>query len=152
MTSSHGKTAEAVRRLSINPKEEAGFTNTVDALKLSNSILNSERHNGDARRVLVLLTDGLPTAEGDRDIVAETEMTAKAINENGVEIFAIGLGSGVDQNFIRSIASANANAYFAPTGADLNSIYTKITSSLCEAGPTKIDVVAKTETNFAPIR
>lgn len=152
LTSSHEQIAEAVRGLSINPKEEAGFTNTVDALKLSSSILNSNSHNGDARRVLVLLTDGLPTAEGDSDVVTEAEQTAQSINENGVEIYAIGLGSGVDQDFIRNIASARTNAYFAPTGEDLNSIYTKITSSLCEAGPTKIDVVAKTETNFAPIR
>ncbi len=138
--------------LEIKPEEETGFTNTVAALLSAEAELNSGRHNQDARRVLVLLTDGLPTAPLGRDIIAETEATAQELNSKGVEVYAIGLGQGVDQQFIRNIASSLDNAYFAPTGEDLDKIYAEITSSLCEFGATKIDVIAKPEVTFAPIR
>lgn len=152
MTNLHGAVANSIFDLVIEPAEERGFTNTVDALLVSQTELNSERHNKNARRVLVLLTDGLPTVSGSDDVVSQAVTTALALSEDNIEVYAIGLGQDVDQAFIRSIASDESNAYFAPTGADLEKIYSEITSSLCESGPTKIDVVAKTKPNFAPLR
>ncbi|MCA9354659.1 MAG: VWA domain-containing protein [Candidatus Kaiserbacteria bacterium] len=144
--------AELVRGLKIDAAEETGFTNTPAAFSLVDAVLNSAQHNENARRVLVLLTDGLPTAEGDEEIVTAAITAAKQLDETGIEIYAIGLGEGVDRSFIQAIATAPENAYFAPTGADLARIYEEITSALCELGPTKIDVIAKTKANFAPLR
>lgn len=152
LTNSHSAVADSISSLTIASAEEVGFTNTPDALVESMSELNSERHNEDARRVLVLLTDGLATAAGDEDIVAEAIEKAHEMRLDNIEVYAIGLGEGVDRQFIVDIASDESNAYFAPTGADLASIYAEITSALCESGPTKIDVIAKTKTNFAPLR
>lgn len=152
LTSLHGAVANAILSLAIAPAEESGFTNTVDALLQAQTELNSQRHNENARRVLVLLTDGLPTASGGEDIVGKAEATAKELQDDSIEIYSIGLGENVDREFILNIASSKSNAFFAPTGADLERIYAEITSSLCESGPTKIDVVAKTKTNFAPLR
>ncbi|MCA9357591.1 VWA domain-containing protein, partial [Candidatus Kaiserbacteria bacterium] len=152
LTNLHGAVANAVQALSISPVEEHGFTNTSDALTTAQTELNSERHNQDARRVLVILTDGLPTESGDEDAVAKAITVATELNENGIEVYAIGLGKNVDQTFIKAIASDESNAYFAPTGNDLEAIYKEITTSLCEVGPTKIDVIAKTKTNFTPLR
>ncbi len=152
LTNLHGAVANAIIDLKIDSIEETGYTNTVDALKVAHTELNSVRHNGDARRVLVLLTDGLPTIAGDEDIVASTVIEALALTEDNIEIYAIGLGEHVDKQFVRDIASDASNAYFAPSGADLASIYAEITTALCEVGPTKIDVIAKTKTNFAPLR
>jgi hypothetical protein len=67
-------------------------------------------------------------------------------------VYVIGLGQQVDQTFVRSIASDSGNAYLAPSRSDLATIYGQITASLCEVGPTKIEVIAKTKTNFAPLR
>lgn len=152
LTSQHDTVAESTLDLIIDPSSETGFTNTIDALKIAESELSSVRHNPDARRVLVLLTDGLPTKSGDGDVVREAEELAKLIDSNGVEIYSIGLGNNVDKQFIRNIASDINNAYLAPTGEELNSIYNEITSSLCEVGPTKIEIIAKPETSFAPLR
>ncbi len=148
----HGAVANGVLGLSIDPVEETGYTNTVAALLAAQGELNSLRHNNDARRVVVLLTDGLPTSAGDEDVVTGAMQVAQRLGDDGFEVYAIGLGAGVDQTFVRSIASDTTNAYFAPSAADLESIYAEITSSLCAVGPTKIDVIAKTKTNFAPLR
>ncbi len=152
LSKSHSSVANKILGLKIDERSEAGFTNTGAALLTAQTELNSAAHDPDARRVLVILTDGLPTAENDRDVVTETIETAKQISEDGVEIYAIGLGSGVDKSFIENIASSPSNAYFAPSGDDLDRIYTEVTSSLCEVGATKIDIIAKTKTNFTPLR
>lgn len=106
---------------------------------------------------MVILTDGLPTdPDDDRDIVTETVTLADELDLSSITIYAIGLGEGVDQDFVRNLASSHETAYFASTGANLESelanIYATITGSICETGPTKIDVIAKTTANFTPLR
>lgn len=152
MTKAQESVGKDILGLKIDPLEETGFTNTVEALTTAEAELNSERHNKDARRVLVLLTDGLPTAPKNEDIVVKAEEVAKQLDESGIEVYAIGLGEKLDQQFIRDIASNVNNAYFSPTGEDLAKIYSEITSSLCEFGPTKIEIITKTKTSFAPIQ
>ncbi len=153
LTSQHSGVASNILNLFIPPEEEAGFTNTFEALKLAADELNSERHNEDARRVMIVLTDGLPTDDDDeRPIVEETETLARNLDQSGIEIYAIGLGEGVDQGFIGNLASSEDSTYFALNSSDLNSIYNTITGDICEVGPTKIDVIAKTTTNFTPLR
>ncbi len=150
-TSEHKSVSEKILGLKIEPTEEHGFTNTIAALQEAKSELDSDRHNPDARKVLVLLTDGLPTAKGDSDVTDLAIAEALLLQERNIEIYTIGLGLGVDRDFIQNVASSKENAYFAPTGTDLENIYKEITSSLCEIGPTKVDVYAKTKTNFAPL-
>jgi Mg-chelatase subunit ChlD len=148
----YGEAASTILTLEINPEEETGFTNTTAALLAAQTELNSERHNPDARRVLVLLTDGLPTVGDGTDVITLAEETAQALSDDGIEVYAIGLGQEVDRGFISNIASGETSAYFAPTGLDLKNIYSEITSSLCESGVTKIDVIAKPKINFVPLR
>jgi Mg-chelatase subunit ChlD len=153
LTNNHSSTAAVIESLEITALDEVGFTNTVAALEAAQLELSSSRHSVDARRALILLTDGLPTEKGDTTtIVAETKAQAAALAAAGVEVYVIGLGAGVDAAFVRTLASAPSNAYYAPSTGDLDSIYAKITGSLCESGATKIDVIAKTPTNFTPLR
>ena len=116
------------------------------------SELNSAAHNNDARRVLVILTDGLPTTKGDTDVVTLAVENAKLLANDNIEVYAIGLGLNVDHEFVRNLSSDPTNTFFAPSGSDLEDIYTEITSSLCEVGPTRIEIFAKTKTNFEPLK
>lgn len=151
-TTSFASISNLIQGLQIEAAEETGFTNTIAALETARAELVSSRHNLDARRVLVLLTDGLPTVDGDEDVVTLAEEIADSLDGEGIEIYAIGLGENVDRDFVLHIASSDQTAYFAPSGADLKGIYDAIKSSLCESGPTKIDVIAKPKTNFAPLQ
>ena len=148
-----GATADEVRRLEIDPAEEQGFTNTAAALRAAGAELSSDRVNPDARRVLVLLTDGLPTAP---DSVANFEQTvleeAARLAEQNIRVYAIGLGEAVNRQFVNGLASAPDNAFIAPDRSDLQAIYDEVSTSLCEVGPSKIDVLPKTDANFVPLR
>jgi len=152
LTNDQASVSTVIDGLTIDPASETGYTNTAAALQAAAAELGSERHNKNARRALVLLTDGLPTAAGDIDAVAEAQAAAEALAVSGADVYVIGLGEQVDQTFVRSIASNSANAYLAPSRSNLATIYAEITASLCEVGPTKIEVIAKTQTNFAPLR
>ncbi len=153
LSKNHESTASIIGALKIAESDETGFTNTVAGISAAATELASPRHGNDSRRAVVLLTDGLPTAPGDTSaILEETRLAAKTLSGAGVEVYAIGLGKGVDAPFIESLASSEKNAYLAPQASDLTQIYQQITGSLCESGATRIDVIAKTGANFAPLR
>lgn len=135
-----------VADLAIPPREETGATNTGDAFMEARELLTSAAHNVDARRVLVILTDGRPTAPSD-----EPEMhaltAASSTRASGIEVYAIGLGENVNFDFIRGVAS-EGKAFQALSNADVDRIYEEITGAICEDGPAIIEIVPKTTTAF----
>jgi len=140
--------AAAVREIQIDPAEEQGYTNTGAALRVAAEELSSFRKNPNARRVIVLLTDGLPTAP-DResaDFRNEVVDVAADIQADAVAIYAIGLGSAVDAEFITQLSGRSDRSYVAPSASDLAAIYADITSSICEVAPPRVDVFPKTAT------
>lgn len=140
--------SDMINKLTIDPNEEQGYTNTAAALQVAQVELNSVRHNTDARRVIVLLTDGLPTSADDEKATNLAKQAAQLLRDDSIEVYAIGLGSGVNQEFIETISSTKETAYLAPSVEDLSQIYTDVTSSICVSGFPKIDVIAKGKTQF----
>jgi Mg-chelatase subunit ChlD len=141
------KVAGVVKKLVISPKEQQGSTNTGDALKRMREELGSERHSTEARKVAILLTDGLATApKKDPEVYAESE--AKLLKDMDVQLFTIGLGEKANESFLKSIASSESQYYKAPTINELNGIYSSITESICEEGATVIQIVPKAKTAF----
>jgi Mg-chelatase subunit ChlD len=145
------------------------YTNMGEAFKIALKELQSERARDDTRKVIVFLTDGdvtrpLNPVTGERDIdyagqyALDAAMQAK---NNNVLIYTIGFGDlflqieGVlerDIALIRNLASDAEKYYEAPTIRDLQAVYAEIAEDICEEGQAKIDVIAKTPTNFAPLR
>jgi Mg-chelatase subunit ChlD len=150
LSSDFSAVSASIRGLVIDPKEETGNTNTGDGLLQSKTELNSSRHNKDARSVVVLLTDGLATAPGvDPEKYAKEQATL--LKESGITLYTIGLGKGVNMDFLRALASESTFAHSAPTTATLGTIYKTITDSICEDGAARIDVIPKVTDSFAPL-
>lgn len=142
--------ALAITKLRIDPKEEKGTTNTGEALAAAAAELDSPRHNIDARKIVVLLTDGLATAPG-KEPAAYAEAKAALLKDSAITLYTIGLGSGADMDSLRKLASEPAQAYAAPTTDTLGAIYKKITGAICEDGAARIDIIPKTSSNFTPL-
>ena len=143
--------AGIIAALSIKAVEESGSTNTGEGLALSGNELISARHNPDARKVMVLLTDGLATAP-DNEPEEYAKGIASEIKGAGIEIYTIGLGAKVNMDFVRAIATSPDYAYQALNAADIDRIYQTITSSLCEEGAAVIDVIPKTGASFTSLQ
>ncbi len=142
--------ALAITKLRIDPKEERGTTNTGEALVAAQAELDSPRHNLDARKIVVLLTDGLATSPGE-DPAQYAEAKAALLKDSNITLYTIGLGAGADMDSLRKLASEPAQSYAAPTTATLGDIYQKITGAICEDGAARIDIIPKTSSNFAPL-
>lgn len=142
LSGAHDATAAAVRTFSIAPEEETGTTNIGAAIARATTELQSTRHSDDARKVLVLLTDGRATAP-DPDPAAYARTAAQAARDADIEIFTIGLGNTIDTALLSAIASDPAQQFTAATAADLDRIYRSISTALCEEGPAVIDIVPK---------
>jgi Mg-chelatase subunit ChlD len=151
LTGNAATVASAITQLKIDPKEEVGNTNTGDGLAQAQVELNSSRHNVDARSVVVLLTDGLATApEVEPEEYAKNK--AELLKADDITLYTIGLGKGVNMDFLRTLASGSTFAYAAPTTGTLGDIYKNITDSICEDGAARIDVIPKVTKAFQPLQ
>lgn len=139
-----------VRMLTIDPAEEQGNTNTGDAFVRADELFTSAAKNPDARKVLVILTDGLATAPEEEPADYAIARAAE-LKTTDVEIYAIGLGEQVDMEFVRTIASEGA-AYQALSRDQIDRIYQQITGAICEDGAAIIDIVPKTNSNFPTLQ
>jgi Mg-chelatase subunit ChlD len=145
--------SNAISTLTIDPKDETGSTNTGEGIKTATAELQSLRHNENARKVLVVLTDGLATAPGTT-AEAETFALAEALaaKDLGINIYTIGLGESVKMEFVTALASSPAQGFQALSSGEVDRIYQTITSSICEQGPAVIDIVPKSTSGFTPLR
>jgi Mg-chelatase subunit ChlD len=145
------------------------YTNMGAAFYTALAELTSPRHRDNARKVIIFLTDGdvtrpvnPETGLADREYAAsfarEAALAAKAAD---VTVYTIGFGEFFNANpeeisrdvdLIRDLASDPAFYYKAPNIAELEAVYQKIAVELCEEGPTKIEVITKSKTNFAPLQ
>ena len=138
----HAATQQVIRTLGIDPKEETGQTNIADAVVRARDEFLTSRHSQNARKVLVLLTDGKANAPGKHP-EQDALKIAQDARDNGITIFTVGLGTEVNQTFLTEIALDESHRYLAPSAINLGSIYQSISTALCEEGPAVIDVVPK---------
>jgi Mg-chelatase subunit ChlD len=143
----------AISAITIDPKEESGSTNTGEGIKIAAAELQSAHHNENARKVMVVLTDGLATAPGTTEEAEAFALTeAVAAKDLGINIYAIGLGESVKMEFVTTLASAPAQGFQALSSGEVDRIYQTITSAICEQGPAVIDIVPKSTSGFTPLR
>lgn len=150
LTSNVSAVADTIATLTIDPEEETGSTNTGDALLRGTEELNSARHNQEARKIMVLLTDGLATApEENPDTYAQ--QAAQRAKASGITLFTIGLGENVNMDFVTALASTPQQAYRALSVGEVDRIYKSITGEICEDGAAIIEVIPKTDAGFSTL-
>lgn len=151
LTTDKSIAAAEVAGLSIDPEEETGSTNTGDALVAVKAEFASERHNPNARKVAVILTDGLATAP-DEDPEEYALAEALTLREEEIEVYTIGLGEQVNMEFVRALASEPHYAYQAISTEQVERIYREITGAICEDGAAIIDIVPKSDASFQSLQ
>jgi Mg-chelatase subunit ChlD len=151
LTRDHKKVGTTIENLRIDPESEHGSTNTGDALHRAEEEVMSTRHNEDARTVTILLTDGLATAPGDtpEDYAREAGLKLK---ESNAELYTIGLGEDLNEEFLIELATDRQHYFRAPTTGELGKIYGEITEAMCEQGAAVIEVVPRPSATFAPLK
>ncbi len=142
--------AAMVQPLTSNPRQllraipdlgDDGGTNMLAAMQMADAELFGERGRRDARKVLILLTDGRPNS-GAGEMLA-TAATYRAAGS--VDIYAVGLGLDVDSFFLKGMVTAPAYYFEAPSEYGLTRIYDviarRVRSSLLMEEVTVTDVL-----------
>ncbi|MDW7731109.1 MAG: VWA domain-containing protein [Methanolobus sp.] len=112
----------------IDTIDDGGYTAMGEGMADANDLLINHGRS-DARKVMVVLTDG-ETNTGDDQ---EGENAIAYANANGVTIYTIGLGTSLDEPLLRHIASETGGQYYnAPDSSDLSQIYQTIAQELSD--------------------
>lgn len=131
-----------VEEMSLGTSSEQ--TNITDGLiEANNQIVSSDREY--SKKVIILLTDGVPTLPLDKKQIDYPKISAKIeadkILSSGIDIYSIGLGKNVDEGFLKNISGTDSRYFFSPNKEYLSSIYKKISSALCQRKPNVINVI-----------
>lgn len=120
-------------------------TNVYEGLLEANNELRSRRARLGAKKALIMLTDGIPTEPKNKEIadypVISAQTQASQIRDSGVTLYTIGLGSNVNEGFLKSISTDERHYFFAPTKETLSGIYEAIGAGLCDRKPNVITVI-----------
>jgi len=132
LTFEHARAKKSLDEISIPPEEEVGFTNLGEGIHLGTKELLSIRNNPNAKKTMVILTDGLanaPEAPGG-EIYAEEK--ARVAKEAGIVLFSIGLGASVNADFLREKVSSDKARYYAAEDRNkLFDVYKEIAEEIC---------------------
>lgn len=121
LTHSHGSLRDTFAGLTN------GITTRIDlGIVVAHEELLSPRANPSARKVMIVLTDGLPNPVGPNEVLSR----ADAAKGDGVLLLTIGLGAKVDYGLLRALASEPSLYFDAPTADDLEAIYRSLLTSL----------------------
>lgn len=139
--SRHEEAFSTINALTI--ESEVGGTNLGEGILLATEELNSNRHQNEAKKILVALSDGianLPQEPGGEAFASRQAVAAKA---TGIGIYTIGLGNSVNRAFLESIATDRDHYFAALRRSDLEGIYKEISAAICEHGPAVIDIIPR---------
>ncbi|KAI0218127.1 hypothetical protein LSAT2_030157 [Lamellibrachia satsuma] len=101
----------------------AGDTNTADAIAVMRDMFNRSRRRN-VKQIAILITDGTPGLNA-----GQTVPNANLASDDGIEIFAIGIGAEIDLSVMEAIVT-NPTYYYIWSGSH-NGITNEIIEMTC---------------------
>lgn len=136
-------TSVATLKTAVDALSSGGSTNHEDAFEKALTLFNPASANA---KVMVMFTDGVTTAGGNANAVADL---AKA---QGVIIYVIGLSGngGIDEQALREWASDPDSAYVAitPDDAELEDLFEDLAQNISNPGATDIVITERVNPCF----
>ena len=84
--------------------------------------------NFNSQQVAIVITDGEQTTTKE---YTPLNIASKRIKDKGVEVFALGVGGGVNVDQLREIASSNDNVFTSPSFEELVNVVKPIVEKSC---------------------
>lgn len=126
------------------PNLIGGSTNISAGIESAISILSSAREN--SRKIIVLLTDGLPNVPQEYEGVRNTLVASQDAKDQKIEIFTIALGKQLEEmqfseriqkefatspyDLLRKVATSDDHFKKSPTGEDLEAIFRSVAQTI----------------------
>jgi Mg-chelatase subunit ChlD len=131
---------KAIDGITIDQNSESSqHTNLGDGIEKAFNELSSSRHDRQAKRAMVILTDGIsnrpknPNDSNDEKYANNyASQKANEAKKDGISMYTIGLGKTVDEQFLKEIAGSPDHYYKAATSPDLEAIYKQVAQDVCK--------------------
>ena len=146
---------QTISSLSINVPDYEQHTNLGAGIRYAAKELNSSRHNYQAKKAMVVLTDGITSRPLDPNNLSDDEIypqkyaraQAQGAQSDNIMVYVIGLGSNLNEGFLRDyVASTNSHYYKAANSSELSDIYAEIALSVCENRTYKVQIFVRGDT------
>jgi uncharacterized protein YegL len=145
LSTNKDSSVRAVSSMSLGTTSEQ--TNIAAGLTDAYNILTSDYARNNAKKVIILLTDGVPTEpkqDGVKDYpIISAEQIADEIKSKSIEIYTIGLGKDLNEGFMKTISTDDGHYFNAPKKEVLSEIYKTIGTGLCQKKPNVITVISR---------
>ena len=111
-----------------NINQAKGSTNMDAGLKATYDMLTGSRSRSDANKAVVMFTDGVPDSGTNPVAVAQT------LKEKSIDIYTVGVGSGVDPTLLKKIASepVETHTFLADSFVKLQSLLNSLLQATCK--------------------
>lgn len=129
------------------------YTNTGEAISRAIGEFATQRAREEARKVIVLLTDGEalepnrpknPNDPKDINFAKQYAISqASDAKKQGILLYTIGLGVNANDEFLKTISSSPSHYFASPSVADLKGVYQQIATALCQKGPSVIEIIPR---------
>ena len=129
----------AAAQAAIEGLETIDGTDIAAGLQEGAGVLGGAARRPSATAALVLLSDGQSDA-------AAAEQAAAQIQQQGVVIHTVSLGSDADRALMEALASSPSNYHHAPSAADLSDVYRAIQAQIASAVASNVAVRAGVNT------
>jgi len=144
LSTEHLRVQEAISAIAIGGTATQQ-TNIGAGLASALAELTSSRARSDARRAIVMLTDGVatrPIQQGSAQFPEQYAINvATAIAQADIDVYAIGLGNTVNHQFLESLTATSTRYFRAASAQSLENIYQTISTAICEERPTVIEII-----------
>lgn len=133
LTTDLGQLRAAIERI-----EASGLTPMGEAIALAHKQMLTDP---DRIKLAILLTDGFP------DDKSKTSDEAEIARAKDIRIISIGVGSGVDSEYLKTIASVSEDYYFVNESFELEETFETIATTLA----TEVSGFGKIQSSASPI-
>ncbi|KAK2151819.1 hypothetical protein NP493_2565g00008 [Ridgeia piscesae] len=118
----------------FNLEYMAGVTNTADGIMVMHQILKDQgRGSNIATPIGVVITDGVSNVDESRTI-----LEAKAARDDGIQMFAIAIGQGINMDEVKGIANNEDYVFHAADYGQVQDMTDEIASKICSKGNTEV--------------
>ncbi|XP_061164208.1 von Willebrand factor A domain-containing protein 2-like isoform X4 [Saccostrea echinata] len=124
LTSFYSKSALKSRISNI--PYDSGSTNTAMAIRYARTTSFGAYSRNNVPKLAVIITDG--QSDGKSSTLSEAQL----LRNNGVIIFSVGVGDGVDMSELQGMATKTSYVFDVSTFSALNSIRDKLAKTTCE--------------------
>ncbi len=152
----HDAVKNSIEKIQVE-KGTLQYTDLGEALRAAVVELQSGNYTKGAKMVVVALTDGIanrpldPANPKNKTYPEEyAAQVARVAQSSGMEVYAIGLGSDINEAFLAGRIATDQSHYFkAPTAAYLADAYKRISETVCKEEGFITDIVVTPRAIFA---